>query len=953
MLIGTANGHILSAGDLSGVYQSKDNGQSWSVIGSAQGLTETQPTCLAVHPIDGNTFYIGSGEGIFKTTDNGNTVYETQVPTAPNSGLGYVETIEIATSNPNIGYASHHEWWDAELTFLKTTDGGDSWTIQNYTGLPATGSMLRMMVHPSDENLVFALLGKGRYNCSDAHLYKSTNGGLAWSRIATDLGEILDFDLLPSDPNAVFATTFLSAGCSAPIWQYVTGDESYRGVHKSIDGGATFSKIGDKTGFLNVGTNPDNITVTHFFAPVIWGNPPVYNPATGTWKTTNGGTTWNQTGSIDNWITGWAQFNYAYTPSYYGMSKTVTKDKFNPGNYYAAYGGFAWITTDGGDIFKNVASKKVGTDNFISTGMDNICGNYIDANDGNSDIIYVGYYDLGCWVSKDNGASWKFSIPDHNVYPDHVWGGGGGSNSNFVVSDPARENVVWASFGAENKYDAASTVFKSTQYGDNWQISTVGLDPLGKVTHGLSIDLGSPVNLRTLYVTQDGDVYKSLDDGASWTMVLPNGGLKFTAVDKFNSSLIYAGGESGLWRSIDGGSTWQESGLPEMRYQQQDQSGTPVIMTKDIIPTSSSDWTNPVLEAWAGVFDIQPDPSNPNTVYVSAHGPGKGVYKSVDAGVTWVKKYTNNFMRGIAIDPNNSDVIYAGSSNAYFSGGYDSGSAGILYSEDAGDTWTVVNDTTGWSFGGRMEIENNPNPKIWAWVPGTGIQYADVPNNGQEVSLSLNVCLEGPKTQGLMMDNILQQRNLLPTGQPYNTAPWNYQGNEGGGWTPSDYPASTVDWVLVSLRETTAPETEVAKVAALLLQDGSITATTNLPSSSLQSSYHIVIEHRNHLPAMTPQPVVITSNSLSYDFSLSNSYTVGAGAGQKQIGTIWCLFSSNADQSNPSGYEITGLDNILWQSSNGLFDIYEAVDFNMDGDVNANDKIQWTINNGIFSAITK
>ena len=193
MVTGTANGTILSGSDLSGVYQSIDNGQSWTTVGSAQGLTQTHVTCLAPHAIDGNTFFIGTGSGIFKTSNGGANVSEANIEVV--NGLGYVEAIEMCTVNPNKGYAAHHEWWSNELTLLKTVDGGDNWFILTGNGLPVEGSMMRMMAHPLNNDLVFALFGRGRYNCSNPWLYKSIDGGWNWTRVALNLGDILDFDL--------------------------------------------------------------------------------------------------------------------------------------------------------------------------------------------------------------------------------------------------------------------------------------------------------------------------------------------------------------------------------------------------------------------------------------------------------------------------------------------------------------------------------------------------------------------------------------------------------------------------------------------------------------------------------------------------------------------------------------------------------------------------------------
>ncbi len=713
MVTGTANGTILSGSDLSGVYKSTNNGQSWTPIGSAQGLTRTHITSLAPHASDGNTFFIGTSAGIFKTNDGGNTVTQATVAVGANSGLGYVEAIEMCHVNQNKGYAAHHEWWSPNLTLLKTTDGGNNWFILTGNGLPAQGSVMRMMVHPQNDDLVYALLGKGRYNCSEPWLYKSTDGGWNWTRIAQGLGDILDFDLHPTNQQIVFTSNFQSNGCNTNgVWDYAGGNAGTGALHRSDSGGTGYYQIGDYTGFINVNPNyPNEISVTNFIFAL---NDP--NGLMGTWKTWDNGSSWFQTGSLTNWVKGWPVMQYAYVSSFYGFNKTVTKDEFNPGNYYATYGGWAWVTSDGGANFTNVATTEISPGKHISTGMDNINGNAIEVSDTDPNTIYVGYYDLGFWYTRDRGQTWTFSIPDEATYPNHVWFAGGGSNVNFIVNDPARPNVVWATFGKEGT-STDGAVFKSTAYGENWQISNTGLQLVGNTTHGMSIDLNSPVSNRTLFVTQDGDVFKSTNDGASWSMVLNNGGLKFTEVDKFNSQLVYAGGESGFWRSTNGGANWTETGLPEMRNQQ---SGA--AFRDDIVPTFEGNGE----KVWNGIFEIKADPSTPNRVYATAYGAGKGMYRSNDGGVNWDKLYPDNYMRGFAIHPSNPNTLYISSSSAYHSGGYKTDSKGFLMSEDGGTNWTTINSNMSWIFGGRMEIDKSANPRLWAWSPGTGVQYTEV-----------------------------------------------------------------------------------------------------------------------------------------------------------------------------------------------------------------------------------
>jgi len=216
------------------------------------------------------------------------------------------------------------------------------------------------------------------------------------------------------------------------------------------------------------------------------------------------------------------------------------------------------------------------------------------------------------------------------------------------------------------------------------------------------------------------------------------------------------------------------------------------------------------------------------------------------------------------------------------------------------------------------------------------------------INCNISLWLEGAYNSNTgNLDKNLQQLSLLPSGQPYNGPPWNYNGNE-----QSNYPAGSIDWVLLSLRRTDQASSEVGKGAGLLMQDGSIQNASIELTGAPASQYYIVVEHRNHLPVMTPTAVALVNNTLTYDFRLANSYAQG-GFGQKAIGNQWAMYAGNIDQSSPVGYEITGADAIKWQAANGNFLIYLAEDVNLDGDVNGLDRVLLNGNNGISSAVKK
>lgn len=270
----------------------------------------------------------------------------------------------------------------------------------------------------------------------------------------------------------------------------------------------------------------------------------------------------------------------------------------------------------------------------------------------------------------------------------------------------------------------------------------------------------------------------------------------------------------------------------------------------------------------------------------------------------------------------------------------------------------------------------------------TGNYYCEVTNSNLGMTLvseefyfsprldiSVQVWLEGAISSGIsgpILSTKLNSLNLLPgqrtffgnysppttpAGQPYsrknNDGHWSYEGKEGIPYF--EYSNTIVDWMLVTILS----DLEGAIVwqsAALLHSDGEIEFLKLPPKKDLQSTaYYILVEHRNHMGVMTPEPIAIQGNQLAFDFRYQDSYTgSNLSKGQKNIAPgVWAMFSGEGFQNDPYGYDINGMDKLLWVWGNGVFSQYSNIDFNMDGDVTGVDKILWSSNNGIFSNVPK
>lgn len=263
--------------------------------------------------------------------------------------------------------------------------------------------------------------------------------------------------------------------------------------------------------------------------------------------------------------------------------------------------------------------------------------------------------------------------------------------------------------------------------------------------------------------------------------------------------------------------------------------------------------------------------------------------------------------------------------------------------------------------------------ETWVYIEGATIDYSSLETHSIPMRTTLNINKLLP---GQTYSSLLSETHYSPAGQPYRVAPWFYNGIEGdlfnsfGNPNPgsANYPETVVDWVLVSLRET--PDgLPVYQAAALLHQDGWVDFPETSPvccGIDTSLSYYIVIEHRNHLIVMSPEPIPIIMGTISHDFRVNDSYrefnpTIGIylGYGQKEIlPGIFAMFAGNGEQTgiNPPNSEDTDInanDLSLWQSQNGNQGKYLAGDYDLNGDCNFTDCVTWERNNGRFSSVPR
>ncbi|HVL11434.1 MAG TPA: hypothetical protein VM529_02645, partial [Gemmata sp.] len=252
----------------------------------------------------------------------------------------------------------------------------------------------------------------------------------------------------------------------------------------------------------------------------------------------------------------------------------------------------------------------------------------------------------GVWKTTNAGTTWTPVFDNEGSY-----------SIGCVVMDPKNPNVIWVGTGENNSQRSVAYgdgVYKSTDGGKTW--ANVGL----KNSEHIAKVLIDPRDSDVVYVAAQGPLwkeggdrglYKTTDGGKTWNKVLnidENTGVTDLVLDPRNPDVLVAasyqrrrhvwtiingGPGSAVHRSTDGGKMWKKitAGLP------------------------SGD---------LGRIGLANAPSDPDTVYAfveAADGAG-GVHRSTDGGVTWEKRnpfaQQAQYYSQVVVDPLNKDRVY-------------------------------------------------------------------------------------------------------------------------------------------------------------------------------------------------------------------------------------------------------------------------------------------------------
>jgi photosystem II stability/assembly factor-like uncharacterized protein len=666
--------------------------------------------CMAFHPNDPNTYWIGVAQGgIWKTNDNGAswTSLSDQLP------ILRISDIAIDPNNTDVIYVSlcDFEYIDISLSLdgrkrnthyglgvYKTTDGGINWQA---TGLSFTidnldASLIRkILINPNNSNELVAAGVSG--------MYTSTDAGNNWTQVLDSLFWDLVQD--PSNPDILYAATgYLE-----------NSDDGYASIMKSTDFGQSWTE-------LNSGI-PSTGVVQRIKLAIAESDPNyVYAICTdldkgmyGIYKSTDTGNNWNlQYNSLNllEWSEGYSSGGQGTYDLVFMVSPT---DK----NTVYAGGINLWGSTDGANSFNPISywvgyyGPSLHADQHFLT-YQSLTGNYFICNDGgiyrSPNLIaqswssaYVNDWPT-VWANISHGmAITSFYRLSSSKKNDGRIIAGAQDNSTFYFDGSSWLNVIGGD-GMDNWIDANDpyTFIGSSQYG-NFEMSTDG----GYNTNGMYIsneqgEWTTPIieeySTGTLYVGY-GNVFKTSNKGNSWKKISnfpvdANSGffpeISAIAASSSVSNVLYVTKrvryeydiKGACYMTNNGGTSWNDitSGLPDSLY------FTSVEISSD----------------------------DPNTAWVSCAGlsDGNKIFKTTDAGQNW-----QNISYDLPNLPVNTIKQIPGSNTHQLLIGND---IGVYYIDDSTYGWTSYNNGLPNVIVSDIEI-NAEADKIYISTFGRGI----------------------------------------------------------------------------------------------------------------------------------------------------------------------------------------------------------------------------------------
>ncbi len=627
---------------------------------------------------------------------------------------------------------SSHLWqaWEQKNKMAKSSSGVSNWTDKgpfDQTSKSGQGRINAVMVDPNNSNTIYVGAPAGG-------IWKSTDNGVNWIPLTDDLPQI-GVSGIAIDPN------------NSNIIYISTGDDdggaSYSiGVLKSTDGGSTWNSTGAIAGSP---TSSNEIVIDPTNSNKIW-----VATSNGLFLSTNAGVSWDQKQS--------------------GHIRDFKLKPGNPNTIYAVSSNTYYRSTDGGTSFQTIATGLP-----ASNSLGRLRVEVTPASPNNVYILAVktNWGFEGVYTSSNSGTSFSKTLEEDDIFGStQAW-----FDLAFCISDS----------NANELFVGVLDIWKSTTAGNNFTKINQWFNPAHPAYTHADIHFMRYFD-GVLYAGTDGGVYRSTDNGATFTSLTENLSISQfyrISVSKQNSSKL-AGGlqdnggfslSSTTWNKYHGGDGMDAASDPndENTFYGFSQFGGTLNVTNDGGLTSTTiaegptqgNWVTPLVvtkssDIYAGythLYKIQNgewqqisntffegkidameiDPSNNNNIFVSN---GLTLYISNDKGATFTSRNSSQTglsgvnISSIEVHNSNSNIVWVTTTGVFnntsaISSGHSGG--GVYKSTDGGQTFTDI--TSGLPRESKFVVRHHPfsgNNSIYVGT-ALGVYHRNDDTNSWEV----------------------------------------------------------------------------------------------------------------------------------------------------------------------------------------------------------------------------
>nr|WP_321235348.1 glycosyl hydrolase [uncultured Psychroserpens sp.] len=610
-------------------------------------LTSGRIADIAIHPNNENIWYVAVGSGgVWKTVNSGTTwapIFDKQ--TAYSIGCITIDpnnphTIWVGTGE-NVG-GRHVGFGDG---IYVSHDDGETWKNM---GLKNSEHLSKIIIHPENPDIIWvASQGPLWSSGGQRGIYKSVDGGNNWKQTLGDTEWVGATDILidSSNPDVLYAATWQR---QRSVAAYLGGGPG-SGIHKSIDGGDTWTKLINGIPDSNLGKI--GLAISPFNSDVIYAAIELDRKKGGVFISRNRGASWEKQSNAVSGGTGPHYYQELYASPHhegtlYLMSNTVQISDDHGKT-------FSFMNEDKKHVDSHALAFKESDENYLLFGTDGGLYETFDLTKSwrfMSNLPLTQYYK----VAVDDTA------PFYNIYGGTQDNGSHGGPSRTLSKAGITNNDWWVTLGADGHQSAVEPGNPNITYGEyqeGWLFridqttgETVFIQPqpkAGEPYERFNWDapiLVSPHDPKRLYFASQR-VWRSENRGDEWTPIskdlsrnqnrieLPMMGSQqswdnawdVAAMSNYNTitslaespiqeGLLYAGTDDGIIQVTEnGGASWTKIEVGSIKG----------------IPST------------AFVNDIRADLYDASTVYAALDNHKYGDYKpylikSINRGKTWV-----------------------------------------------------------------------------------------------------------------------------------------------------------------------------------------------------------------------------------------------------------------------------------------------------------------------------